>query len=190
MKGSIQKGFTLIELMIVVAIIGILAAVALPVYQDYRVRTKMSEAMMAASTCRTAMTEAVQSAAASTTVAANGWGCEQTVPASGTKYVQLVTTTGLTASPQNGQMTIVVTTQGIRNASADTEVGAIQLSACKSAASKFADCTPPSPGGTINSWLCGPAVSATYQAANAGITPVGTPGPVLTKFLPSSCHST
>jgi type IV pilus assembly protein PilA len=58
MKRSIQKGFTLIELMIVVAIIGILAAVALPAYQDYTVRAKVSEVMLAASSAKTAVSEA------------------------------------------------------------------------------------------------------------------------------------
>ena len=57
---SMQKGFTLIELMIVVAIIGILAAVALPAYQDYTVRAKVSELLLAASSARTTVTEAAQ----------------------------------------------------------------------------------------------------------------------------------
>lgn len=57
---SLQKGFTLIELMIVVAIIGILAAVALPAYQDYTVRARVSELMLAASSARTSVTEACQ----------------------------------------------------------------------------------------------------------------------------------
>ena len=58
MKRSMQKGFTLIELMIVVAIIGILAAVALPAYQDYTVRAKVSELILAASGAKTAISEA------------------------------------------------------------------------------------------------------------------------------------
>ena len=60
MKRALQQGFTLIELMIVVAIIGILAAVALPAYQDYTVRAKVTEVILAASSGKLAVAEAAQ----------------------------------------------------------------------------------------------------------------------------------
>jgi type IV pilus assembly protein PilA len=58
--NTLQKGFTLIELMIVIAIIGILAAIALPAYQDYTVRAQVSEAVIAAGACKSSVTEYYQ----------------------------------------------------------------------------------------------------------------------------------
>ena len=70
-----QQGFTLIELMIVVAIIGILASVALPAYQDYTARSKMSEVILAGSPCRAAVSEAAQTGLSSAPSAVDSFGC-------------------------------------------------------------------------------------------------------------------
>ena len=98
-KQQAARGFSLIELMIVIAIIGILAAVALPAYQDYTVRAKLSEVVLAASACRTTITETWQSW--TTSPGAGNWGCE----GHSSKYVASITTT------DDGK--VVVTTQNL-----------------------------------------------------------------------------
>ena len=93
---AIQKGFTLVELMIVVAIIGILAAVALPAYQDYSVRAKVSEIVLAASSCRTSITEIVQNASVTDLGTELNGACNMSV----TKFV----TSGV--ADVNGKITV------------------------------------------------------------------------------------
>jgi type IV pilus assembly protein PilA len=156
----IQQGFTLIELMIVVAIIGILAAVALPAYQTYTIKAKVSEAILATSQCRTAVSEVYQTGSTSNLPGGNGWGCENSVgPA--TKYVNTVTT------DDNGVITVLTTT-------------ATDL---KDAAEKTIQLIPQDNTGTtlvaasalgqtqVHAFKCGP----------------GTTDPMPAKYLPGSC---
>lgn len=159
-QRGIRRGFTLIELMIVVAIIGVLAAVALPAYQDYTVKARVSEVVLAASTCRTAITEAIQTS--TTLPSANGWGCEATGSAP-SKFVSTIQTSAAGI--------ITVTSQNLGS----SITGAIQLAPCtNAAATTFATCTAPSAGGTVAVWLCGPTST----------------GGLASKYLPGSCKTT
>ncbi len=157
--SKMQKGFTLIELMIVVAIIGILAAIALPAYQDYTKRAKLSEVILAASACRTTITEVYQSANSGTTMTAGSWGCEST--GSTSKYVALV------ATDAGGKIT--VTAQGTGDTAIDTKL--VTLTPLTTTGTVMA--TPTNIGTAVATWRCGSTADGTSVPA---------------KFLPGSCR--
>jgi len=162
MKRTAQQGFTLIELMIVVAIIGILAAVALPAYQTYTVKAKVSEAVLAASACRTTVSEVYQTG--SSAPGSNNWGCEITGSAS--RYVTSV------ATDANGSVTVVLSTDtALTNAGIASDK--LSLVPYDNAGNVM---TPSKLGSSVYKWVCG---------NTTGSPKTDSP---LSKYLPGSCR--
>ncbi len=170
---ALQKGFTLIELMIVVAIIGILAAVALPAYQDYTKKARMSEVVLAASQCRTTITEAVQSMARDRLGLADSWGCEANIAGTAgsepTKFVSQVRT--------NANGVISARARGIDPTNIDGKY-VIMIPYVNGTALSVSAANGDQ-GKQISEWRCGGGDALATQLASSTIN----------KFLPGSCKS-
>ncbi len=155
-----QQGLTLIELMIVIAIIGILGALALPAYQDYTIRAKVAEMLLAANGCKTAVNEAVSSSSDANVAAALPNACASQT----SKYVASVTVDG------NGVITVVGQHEALRG---NTSASANSL-ALTPLLTGDTPLNGNSDGGkTITGWRCGPATSNGLPA----------------KYLPASCKA-
>ena len=153
-----QQGFTLIELMVVIAIIGVLGALALPAYQDYAVRAKVSEMMLAATQCKTAVTEAVSTASQADVSAVLPQACET----QSSKYVASMAVNAI------GVITVSGNPSGLRG-STSSSANALSLSPIQTGSSLLNGVTDG--GKSIASWNCGPAST----------------NPIEAKYLPSSC---
>ena len=163
MQKSFQKGFTLIELMIVVAIIGILAAVALPAYQDYTVRAKVTEGISLAGAAKTAVAEN----AANGAPYASGW----TAPAA-TKNV-----TSVAIDQAAGFITVTY------NAAVVGTANTLILNPLDGAA-VFT-------GGTATASTIPTSGSVAWNCTSAGTptTTVGAKGTILAKYVPANCRT-
>jgi type IV pilus assembly protein PilA len=179
MKRSIQKGFTLIELMIVVAIIGILAAVALPAYQDYTIRAKVTEGLGLASDAKNAVTIGV-STVNDLLNAANTFNAQAGGAGATSKYV-----TSVQANNATGVITVTYTAANVGINTAANLLSLTPWMRNTAVGSAYAVAIAAGNTGSVD-WGCRSATAATATAL--GITTVAVPTPLLAKYAPAACR--
>ena len=199
MKRSMQKGFTLIELMIVVAIIGILAAVALPAYQDYSVRAKVSEAVIAASSAKAVISEAFQTGGVSALDAAAAGINTASFTEKQSKYVTNICIDdtpvalndcqphpGGTVGPWQINVGIAATANnGIPTGLMDNIISFLPL--VNDAATNTVGTPVATSVGAVD-WACGSSTVVTAGARFNGVT-LTVPGtPLPAKYAPAECR--